>query len=319
MKSYSLLTRLAGLGLAGGAACAIYSAYTARRVEAVVPACGRFVDTEGSRLHVVERGVGPPVVLVHGLGGQLQHFTYALFDRLGSDFRLIAIDRPGSGYSTRRDDDAARLAEQARAIHAFIADQHIEKPLIVGHSLGGAVALKLALDYPDSVAGLALLAPLVCQQEVPPDFQMLTIKSSRLRRLVAWTVATPSGVLAGRRTLHRIFTPEQPPEAFETRGGGLLRLRPETFYATSLDLVSVNQDMPAMQRRYHELSMPVGVLFGTGDSVVDPESSIRMLASQLPTLDVERAEGAGHMLPISQPEVTAAFIRRMAAKSVSRP
>lgn len=317
MKPALLIAGLVGTIAAVGAASAIFTTRTARRVEAEVPPRGRFVDVGNARLHVVEQGAGPPLVLIHGLGGQLQHFTHSLFERLTGDFRLIAIDRPGAGYSTRRDDDSARLAEQARAIHTFIATQKIEKPLLVGHSLGGSVALRLALDYPGSISGLVLLSPLTRRQEVPRSFQGLAIESSRMRKLVAWTLATPMGILGGHKVLEMIFAPQRPPADFATRGGGLLSLRPSGFYTTSLDLVSVNRDLPAMEGRYGELSMPVGVLYGTADNLLDPQRNVHALASRLPSLDVEYIEGLGHMLPLSRPDAVATFIRRMAAKCLT--
>ena len=74
---------------------------TVRRVEAAVPPVGRFIDLPGARLHVVERGQGPALLLVHGLAGQLRHFTYDIVERLAINHRVVAVDRPGSGYSIR--------------------------------------------------------------------------------------------------------------------------------------------------------------------------------------------------------------------------
>ncbi|MCP1365812.1 alpha/beta hydrolase, partial [Halomonas sp. BBD48] len=71
--------------------------WIARRVEAAIPPAGRFIDLPGIRLHVVEKGQGRPVILLHGIGGQLRHFTYALVDRLADDFHVVAVDRPGMG------------------------------------------------------------------------------------------------------------------------------------------------------------------------------------------------------------------------------
>src|SRR5579863_10522110 len=78
-----------------------FAAYTARRVEIAEPPLGRFLELDGERIHYVDEGAGPPLLLIHGLGGQLRNFTYALVGRLANEFRVIAVDRPGSGYSTR--------------------------------------------------------------------------------------------------------------------------------------------------------------------------------------------------------------------------
>ena len=112
----------------------------AARAERLVPASGNFVDIGGNRIHYLETGEGRPIVFVHGLGGQLHHFRYSMFPLL-TGYRLIALDRPGSGYSVRAAGATARLPEQAEVIVKFIEALGLEKPLLVGHSLGGAVAL----------------------------------------------------------------------------------------------------------------------------------------------------------------------------------
>src|SRR6267378_7727761 len=79
----------------------IFTAVTARRVEAALPPRGRFIEIAGARIHYLDNGSGPTIVILHGLGGQMGNFTYALLERLTGEFRLILMDRPGSGYSTR--------------------------------------------------------------------------------------------------------------------------------------------------------------------------------------------------------------------------
>src|SRR5690606_13025001 len=142
------------------------------------------------RIHYVERGEGRPIVMIHGLGGTLHHLRRPLMEAFGDGYRLIALDRPGSGYSLRAPGRDGRLSEQARLVAGFIDAMQLDRPLLVGHSLGGAVALATALDFPDKVAGLALIAPLTHYEEEPPaEFRTLAIRSPLRRRLVAETIA----------------------------------------------------------------------------------------------------------------------------------
>src|SRR5689334_20605133 len=83
----------------------------AAQAERTVPPAGKFVDVGGNRIHYVETGEGPAILFVHGLGGQLHHFRHPIFSMLPG-YRLIALDRPGSGYSRRAADATARLPEQ---------------------------------------------------------------------------------------------------------------------------------------------------------------------------------------------------------------
>src|SRR5215831_619725 len=147
----------------------LFTAWTADQVETKMPPRGKFIDIDGVRLHYIDKGSGPPLVLIHGLAGQVLNFTHSLLGRLSHDFRVIVLDRPGSGYSLRPDQALAPLSEQARIVSRFCQALGLERPVIVGHSLGGAIALALALDHPGQVGALALIAPVTHQPEsVPP-------------------------------------------------------------------------------------------------------------------------------------------------------
>ena len=136
-----------------------FAANTARKVEATVPPCGQFVKIDGQRLHYLDTGgTWPAIVLIHGLGGTLWNYTYALVGKLSGEFRVIAVDRPGSGYSTRSDDASARLGAQADTLAKFIRAMGLKQPLLVGHSLGGALSLAIALNHPDCAGAVALIA-----------------------------------------------------------------------------------------------------------------------------------------------------------------
>ncbi|WP_455731612.1 alpha/beta fold hydrolase, partial [Burkholderia stabilis] len=123
------------------AALALFSGYVARRVTRAFPPEGRFVDIGGDRIHYVEYGNGPPIVFVHGLAGQLRNFAYLPLARLAQQHRVIIIDRPGAGRSLRGAGSQANVFAQARTVAAFIDALRLDKPVLVGHSLGGAIAL----------------------------------------------------------------------------------------------------------------------------------------------------------------------------------
>ena len=290
----------------------IFTAVTARRVENALPPRGQFVEVTGARIHYLDKGTGPPIVILHGLGGQMGNFTYALLERLTDEFRVILIDRPGSGYSTRAPGATGRLTEQAAIVAQFIHKLGLERPLLVGHSLGGAIALGVALDHPDVVKALALIAPLThVPKNVPAPFRALDIESDLLRRLVAWTVATPIGIRRGKAILDAIFSPEQAPADFPTRAGGILGLRPRSFYNTSTDMRAVNLDLWAMVGRYSSLQVPVRILYGTGDEVLSHQVHGEAMKAKSSMVNLQLVSG-GHMLPISAPDLTAKFIKAAA-------
>jgi pimeloyl-ACP methyl ester carboxylesterase len=310
----TLLAALALLIVVVVAGLALFTWRTTRRIEAALPPNGRFVDVPGARLHVVERGQGQPVVLVHGLSGQLGNFDYGMIAPLARDFRVIAFDRPGAGYSTREPGAPADLPAQAAALAALIDKLGLERPLVVGHSLGGAVSLALAIAHPEKVGGLALVAPLTHPpSRISPVFSALAIRQPWLRRLVAWTLALPMSIARRQVVLDIVFGPDAMPQDFPMRGGGLLGMRPSHFIGASEDLNGVAHSLEPLLSRYAGLRLPVSILYGRGDRILDPAENGEALAAKVPGARLTLMDG-GHMLPVTAPEATVAFVREAAAR-----
>jgi pimeloyl-ACP methyl ester carboxylesterase len=310
----TVLLSVVGVVLCLALALVLFTWFTARKVEAALPPKGRFIEaplgSASARLHVREAGPegAPPVVMIHGLAGQSAHYTYGVIPRLLDRFRTVALDRPGSGYSPRAHDAPADLATQAATVAALIDTLGLERPLVVGHSLGGAIALALALDYPDKVSGLALLAPLTHIQDAPPGvFKGLTIESPLMRRLVAWTLMLPASIRNSKATLAQVFGPDAVPKDFATRGGGLLGLRPASFLGASSDLQALPGSLPQQEARYGGLRVPVHVLYGRGDRILDWKANGQALVDKVPGARLELIDG-GHMLPVTHPQQCADFI-----------
>ncbi len=301
--------------LALGAGLVLFTHLTVRRVEAALPPSGRFIEVPGARLHVVDRGRGPALLLVHGLAGQLGHFTYGIVDELATHYRVVAVDRPGSGYSQRPPGASASLGAQADALAALIEQLALGRVVVAGHSLGGALALTLAQRHPQCVAGLALVAPLTHpMQHIPAAFRGLMIGRPWMRALVAWTLAVPLSTAMREQLLRAVFAPEAVPADFATRGGGLLGLRPSHFIAACTDLAAIPEDLPRLVQGYGTMRLPVSILYGRSDRILDPAAQGATLAAELPGAELTLIEG-GHMLPVTAPKRTAQFIREAAARA----
>ena len=287
----------------------------AREAERLVPPAGQFHQTAHGRLHYVEMGPqkAQTLVLIHGLSGQLQHFTYALAGRLAQDFHIIALDRPGCGYSTRNSDTLARLPTQAAMIQELLDAKGVKNPVLVGHSLGGAVSLAMALAAADRIRGLALLAPLTHPSAGGADaFKGLIVHSPMVRRLMAHTVAIPAAKRTAEAALTQIFAPETCPPDFLDRAGGILGLRPQSFIAASADATLLYPTIAEQADRYlRELRTPGAVLFGADDAVLNAEEQGR--AMEAFGLKCRIEPGFGHMLPITQPALCEDFIRATVA------
>lgn len=306
-----MLLILVALGLAA------WSAYVARKAEEMVPPDGKCEDVPGARIHYVElipedhegRDL-PTIVMVHGLMGQLRNFSHSLAGRLAADHRVILVDRPGWGHSAV-EGPRPGISEQAAMIAALIEQLGLEKPLLVGHSMGGAVSLALGLERPELVKGLALIAPLSqVVDQVPRVFAGL-VAPAPLRPLVAWLVAVPVGVRRAQQTAAAVFAPDPVPADFATTGGGALALRPKSYLAGSFEIERVPADMARLVARYGEMRLPVAILYGRQDAVLDPEINGSRTAAQIQGATLEMIDG-GHMLPVTHADAVEAWLRRVA-------
>lgn len=286
-----------------------FSYRQAKRYEKLVPPRGAFTNISTGRLHYVDCGEGPAILMIHGLAGNLGHFDCGIIDELAKNFRVVAIDRPGSGYSERPDDHPANVRAQARQVAEAIQRLELDNPLVVGHSLGGAVALALALEKPELVRGLALLAPLALPVKDRADvFSELDIKADWYRRFIAWTTAIPHMLRHPEPVRQQIFGPDAIPPEYALTGGGVLAMRPRAFFNASRDYRASEEDLPGMSREYSKLAVPVRVLYGRDDRILDPEHQGETLVRRYPQIGLRMIDG-GHMLPVTDPNACVRFIR----------
>ncbi len=293
----------------------LFTWWANRRILAVLQPQGRIVEAGGVAFQVHEQGSGPALILIHGLAGQMRHFTYGVARILSQRFHVVTIDRPGSGYSVRPSSMSADISAQATAIAQLMGVLKLGPCLVVGHSLGGAVALTLALEHPECVTGLALLAPLTHlpkDSRPPAAFAALMISSAWLRSLFAWTLVVPGSILQRDVVLGQVFGPDAVPDDFALKGGGLISLCPHQFIAASRDMQAIPERLPAIQSRYHELRIPVQVLYGRDDRILSWKHNGQALVDKIPGAKLVLVDG-GHMLPVTQPELTADFIAAAAA------
>ncbi|MBC2667894.1 alpha/beta fold hydrolase [Novosphingobium piscinae] len=313
MSAAAILTGALGsvAALAGG--LVLISFLLGRQAERRVPPLGGFLELPDARLHYLTMGAGAPVVLVHGLTGQLRDFTYALAGKLAQDHQVFLFDRPGSGHSTWRRGGDRGLAAHAGMLHAFIAGMDLRKPMIVGHSLGGAVALKCAIDHPDIASGLALICPLTQPiGDAPPMFAPLLIESDLKRWLLSVTLAVPVGKLKRAEIARMLFSPDPVPTDYATRGGAMLKDRASVFRTASREVLAVQAEMQDIADRLTEVHIPVSILYGREDAVLDPVLHGQLTAGKLPKADLSMIDG-GHMIPATRPDAVAAWIRRASA------
>lgn len=304
-----ILLWIAGVVALIAALLALWTFYIARKIDAALPAQGEWVEVKGGRIHYVEMGPpdAPPIVMIHGILAQLRHFSYALAGRMAKDHRVILIDRPGWGHSTISGKRPG-IGAQADMIAEALGRLGIEKPLLVGHSMGGAVSLALALRHPEVPRGLALIAPYTQPVDNVVDTFRSLLVPARLAPMIAWTLSIPIGIKTGAKKAAQAFSPDPVPADFGVKGGGLLALKPASFQSGVFEISVANAEMQAQAPRYGELQLPVAILYGHGDYLLEPALHGRKTAAAIPNAKLTEIEG-GHMLLVCHVDATEDWLR----------
>lgn len=291
------------------------------RAEAAYPPEGEFVDVGGRRVHAVIAGEGPDLVLLHGANGTLREFTFHLVERLAERYRVIALDRPGLGYTDRTDPsyrrafagDAESPAEQAALLAAAAQKLGAERPIVLGHSFGGIVGFAWALDQPlaalVSVAGVA--------NPWPGDLGWIyTVNGTSLGGALvvpAITAYTPPARLEA--AVESVFAPQAPPEGYSEHIGPALAMRREAFRANARQVNTLRPHVVEMVKRYGEIGVPVEIIHGSADTSVPLRVHSITLPQQIPGAQLTVLDGVGHMPHHTHADEVIAAIDRAATRA----
>jgi pimeloyl-ACP methyl ester carboxylesterase len=302
----SMPTRLGGAALTAAAilgTTALVNARRARQAERDSPPTGRFLDIEGVRLHYLERGEGTPLVLLHGNGAMMQDFEISgILERLAQGYRVIAVDRPGFGHTNRPRSQSWTPEAQAELVHKALVQLEIKDAIIVGHSWGTLVALSLALDHPADVRSLVLLSGYYFPSLRADVLASLPSAAPIIGDLLSYTVAPLLGRAMRSRVFRKLFAPAAVTPRFQAEFPTEMSLRPSQLKASAVDTVSMTPSATALGARYGELKMPIVIMAGTGDRLVDFARQSGCLDEVLAESILVPFEGAGHMIHHSAPE-----------------
>jgi pimeloyl-ACP methyl ester carboxylesterase len=309
---------LAALAATAGGGLTLRTAQA--RAETAHPPSGQFVEVAGRRVHVHVTGEGPDVVLIHGAFGSLRDFTFDLSARLAARYRVIAFDRPGLGYTDRTDPGyraafaaaAESPAEQAALLAAAARALGAERPIVVGHSFGGIVAMAWALDHDPAavvmLAGVAMPWP----GELGWLYQVNGTAAGGgiiAPLLSAWV---PEARL--RDAVAATFAPQAMPDGYADHIGPYMPLRLPAFRANARQVNTLRPHVVNMARRYPNLRLPVEIVHGAADRTVPIEIHSEPLSRIVPGASLRVLPGVGHMPHHAEPDAAVAAIDRAAAR-----
>ena len=277
--------------------------------EAEDPVVGRFITVDGTRLHYIDRGTGTPVVFLHGNGSMIADFVSSgITECSDAGYRAIAFDRPGFGYSERPRGRRWGPFEQARLLLQAFALLDIERPIIVGHSWGTLVALALALEGGKDVAGLVLLSgyyyPVPRPRAKAQQGSSFPFVDDVVRQAVmpfVWRLTAPGAV-------KRIFAPCAVPERFKRTYSLADALRPSQMRAVEEEAAMLTEAAKTLSELYGELSIPVRLIAGSDDRIVETAKHSARLHQELTTSTFRIVPDCGHMVHHAAPEEVIAAI-----------
>jgi len=264
-----------------------------------------FITVDDTRLRYLDSGAGTPVVLLHGNGSMIEDFASSgIMDAPGH--RFIAFDRPGFGYSERPRHRDWGPSEQASLLLRTLARLGIERPIVVGHSWGTLVALAMALESPKDVSGLVLMSGYYypvprAEFGVPGAFPF---SHAVLRYAVVPFVRR----LMAPDTLRRVFAPCAVPERFKRAYPMPLAMRASQLRAVDDEAAMLPNAAKRLSRLYGELSVPVRLIAGSDDLIVDTNEHSARLHRELGASTFHRIARCGHMVHHAAPEEVVAAI-----------
>ncbi len=312
-----LVPALLGLILLGGA---VFTWAHTRKVESRYPPTGRFMEVEGCRLHYLVRDpeAGEPlatIVLLHGAMSNLVEAMLGLGSGLSTRYRIIAFDRPGHGWSSRRRGiGGAQPAWQAKIIAEALRRLGVRNAVVVGHSWSGAVVPHFGLDHADVAGALFILSGVTHPWPGGAIAWYDRLTASRFGWLFSRTLAIPLARMLFRSAAQKSFSPQPVPPGFLEKAFIPLVLRPATFHANARDIAVLHDAVTRQSARYGEIRLPAVVMGGDRDEVVWTDLHSRSFAREVAGAELIVLPGVGHLPQYARPDLVLAAIEALAER-----
>lgn len=306
------------------AALFVFSQEWARRLERRFPPRGRFVDLPGGRLHLndiaTDDAPRATIVLLHGASGNEADMTLPLAAPLvARGFRVVAVDRPGHGWSDRIAPDADDPARQARLIRSALEHMGVTNAIVLGHSWSGALAQNFALDHADFTQGLVLLAPVTHPWPGGIAWYYTPTALPVVGWLFANLFAVPAGLAVFRSALAGVFTPQPIPPDYAKKTGVALVLRPKAFRANARDVAGLRAFVTRQAPRLSDIEAPTAIVSGDRDKIVLTALHSIESARAIPKARLTIVPGLGHSPHHCATEAVVAAICDVAARIEAQP
>ena len=260
-----------------------------------------YLEIENTRVRYVEAGSGPIVVLIHGNAGSVDDFDFKSLGMLCRDHRVIAVDRPGHGKSDRPNGTAATLKYQTQLLHEALTRLGVTRPVLVGHSWGGALALSYAVQYPQELSAIVLLAPAAYADEGGDQFLRAVLETPVIGDVSLTVGRLVFGKRILKKELERAFYPDTVTNEY-LRYASSLWLHHKQLRAYFEDEFSLNKDLERISKHYPDIRIPVIIVTGDHDKIVSAKHNAYRLKGSIAQSHLIELKNTGHQVPQTHPE-----------------
>ncbi len=289
-------------------------------IERADPPQGVFVDVRGARLHVVDLGPRdlpePPIVLIHGASANLQSMRQPLGDALAREHRVLLFDRPGHGWSVREALADSTPQAQADMVAEALDKLGIARAVVVGHSWGGALVTALALQHPERVAGVVMLAPVTHPWTTGVAWYHNLAATPLLGPLFAYTFELPVARLMLRPGARGVFVPQAMPNDYVKATALPLLIRPREYLTNGRDMVTLKASIDRLRPRYPDIIAPTVIIHGDADRTVSIAIHARAFVREVEGARLIELKGVGHMVQNAAPDVVVEAIKSVMPRPV---
>ena len=276
----------------------------------------RFVTVNDTRLHYIVEGSGRPIVLIHGNPGSA-HDWLPVMRTLALHHRVIAFDRPGHGHSQRPKHREATVELQAELIHDALVQLRVDRPIIVGHSWAGALALAYAINYANEVAGVLVVAPAVYESHDDDSFFSGLSTVPVISDAASYMLPPLLGSSMIRSELKKAFSPDPVPQNY-LQAALTDWTKPGQVKAYFLDDSMFNASLRKFGPRYPEITVPLSILAGDLDLIVPGKENALRLHEAMPQSRLVVLPRTGHQIPLTRPQSVVREIERLLRLSTTR-
>lgn len=271
---------------------------------------------DGGSLHLLERGEGRPVLLIHGITLNAGLWSPQLHD-LAGEFRVLSLDQRGHGRSVAGSDGYG-MAQLGHDVASVLTKLDLHDALVVGHSMGGMAALNFAVDHPDvlaeRVSGLGLVATAAARPIVP----LLVPRATALGALIVDRLDSGRSVRSYRFSgndlslflIRSVFGKDPSAAAIEQVRASIEATDEDAIQRLIGGILSEHDTVD----RLGAVHVPAFVVVGSRD-ILTPPMFARQMVEELPDAELTVLPQAGHQLMQERPDEVAELIRDLAERT----